>query len=82
MTTKPDAEYAKQGKLNPERWRQIDALFAAALERGPAERSGFLDAECGGDPDLRRSVEELLDNDAEAGNFLESPAFGGRRRRR
>ncbi len=61
--------------MDPERWQQIETLFEAALERSPAERSRLLESECEEDPDLRRSVQQLLDSDAVASDFLESPAF-------
>ena len=46
--------------MTPERWEQVDALFAAALERPPEERQSWLDAACEGDGALRRAVLELL----------------------
>jgi WD40 repeat protein/serine/threonine protein kinase len=49
-------------------------LFLDALDREPAERGPFLNAACGGDHDLRRRVEELLLEQAQVGDFLESPA--------
>lgn len=36
-------------------------LVREALELDPAARSAYLDAECGDDPELRRSVQRLLD---------------------
>jgi eukaryotic-like serine/threonine-protein kinase len=52
--------------MNPERWRQIDRLYHAALERGATERGAFLDESCAGDEELRREVESLLAADEEA----------------
>jgi len=43
-----------------ERWRQVEELLAAALDREPAAREKFLDAACAGDSNLRREVESLL----------------------
>jgi serine/threonine-protein kinase len=43
-----------------ERWRRIEELLAAALDREPAARARFLDAACAGDTDLRREVDSLL----------------------
>jgi serine/threonine protein kinase/Flp pilus assembly protein TadD len=43
--------------------QEIDVIFAAALEREPAERAAFLDDACDGDEVLRREVESLLAND-------------------
>jgi serine/threonine-protein kinase len=46
--------------MEPQRWKEIDRLFAAALERDPAERPAFLNDVCGGDQQLRAEVESLL----------------------
>jgi tetratricopeptide (TPR) repeat protein len=43
-------------ELPPERWQQIDDLFAAALEHPPAERRGFLASACGNDLELLSEV--------------------------
>ncbi|MEO8436146.1 MAG: protein kinase [Pyrinomonadaceae bacterium] len=47
----------------PQRWQEIDRIFAAALEREPAERAAFLGEACAGDELLRQEVESLLAND-------------------
>ncbi len=47
--------------MTPERWREIERLYHAALERDAAERAAFLNEACGGDEALRREVESLLD---------------------
>ena len=60
--------------MNPERWRKVEELFHAALERAPEARPAFLDAACSGDTDLRRQVELLLAKEEQAGSFLEKPA--------
>jgi serine/threonine protein kinase len=64
--------------MDQERWQRVEALFHAALERGPEARQAFLDVECGGDADLQRQVELLLARYEEAGNFLETPAMEDR----
>ena len=46
--------------MKPQRWKEIDGIFAAALEREPAERASFLDGACAGDAQLRKEVESLL----------------------
>lgn len=46
--------------MKAERWRQIERLYHAALEREPDERAAFLDEACAGDDELRREVESLL----------------------
>src|SRR5215831_2795784 len=50
-----------------------ETIFAAALALPPEERAACLDKECGGDADLRRRVEALLNAHAGA-TFLEEPA--------
>jgi len=46
--------------MTPERWKEIKALLAAALERPPDERDSFLNQACDGDRSLRAEVESLL----------------------
>jgi len=60
--------------MNPDRWRQVEAVCHAALERAPAERGRFLDEACAGDVALRREVESLMAQAADARAFLETPA--------
>ena len=61
--------------MDQERWRRVEGLFHAALEREPEARQAFLEVACGGDTDLRRQVKLLLANEEEAGSFLETPAM-------
>jgi serine/threonine protein kinase len=56
--------------FTPDRWQQIDRLFAEALERPGAERAAFLTQACGDDTELRREVEALLASSAEAESVL------------
>ena len=53
-------------RLSPERWKQIDELFAAALELEPSERDAFVRLACEGDEELYREVIALLESEAEA----------------
>jgi eukaryotic-like serine/threonine-protein kinase len=53
----------------------VEQLFEAALALEPTEREAFFDEVCGGDPELRRMVEDLLAEDARAGSFLQHPPF-------
>jgi tetratricopeptide (TPR) repeat protein/class 3 adenylate cyclase len=41
-------------------WTELQDLLAAALDRAPSERDGFLDGACVGRPELRRELTELL----------------------
>src|SRR5262245_41651309 len=59
--------------MKPERWRQIDQLLEAALERQPEERAAFLAVACAGDKSLRLEVESLLRADEAAESFIEEP---------
>src|SRR5262245_50582802 len=59
--------------MTPERWRQAEALYQAALAKIPAERAAFLAAACPDDEPMRREVQSLLD-ESEPDDFLEQPA--------
>jgi serine/threonine protein kinase len=65
--------------MNPERWRQLEDIYHAAMGRAAMERAAFLDEVCAGDEALRRDVEALLaahdQLDGEAADFLNSPAL-------
>ena len=53
----------------------VEQLFEAALALKPEEREAFLEHGCGHDEELRRTVEALLVEDANAGSLLEHPPF-------
>src|SRR5262245_29216248 len=55
------------------RWRRVEELCHAALERDAHDRSAFLAAACGGDVELRREVEALLAHAPTADGFLVEP---------
>jgi len=61
--------------MDPNRWKQIDNLLQAALERPPAQRAEFLRQACAGDQALEREVRSLLASHQESGSFLDSPAI-------
>src|ERR1035441_800805 len=61
--------------MDPERWRTVEGIFHAALEREPEARRAFLEVACGRDTDLQRQVELLLAQGEAAGSFLEIPAM-------
>jgi tetratricopeptide (TPR) repeat protein len=60
--------------MDSERWKRIDNLLHAALERPPADREEFLRQACAGDEALEREVWSLVASDEQAGSFLDSPA--------
>jgi serine/threonine protein kinase/Tol biopolymer transport system component len=59
--------------MSPERWRKIDSLFHAALEKAPAQRSAFIGEAVAGDEGLRRQVESLLQ--IEGDGILDAPLW-------
>src|SRR6266487_3578409 len=61
--------------ITPERWRQIDSVFQATLEREPRERLAFLDSACAGDENLRKEVEALISCDDQQELLIDAPAF-------
>ena len=61
--------------MTPERFRQIDAEFQAALDLTPRERGAYLDQSCGDDPELRAEVESLLATTGENTDFIGSAVY-------
>jgi hypothetical protein len=62
--------------VNPERWKQVNDLFHAALELDASQRPAFLARATSHDAALRQEVESLLAAHSGAGDFLETPAYG------
>ena len=57
--------------MTPERWQEVKAILAGALEQPPDARQAFLDQACA-EPALRRVVESLLAAHEQGdGNLLE-----------
>ena len=64
--------------MDRERWRKVEEIDHAALERAPDARATFLDTACGSDRELRREVESLIvHGDSDAGP-IDSPAWAYR----
>src|SRR5215470_17165244 len=62
--------------MDADRWKQVEELYHAALEREGSGRAAFLEQACSGDEALRRRVESLLAHHEQAsGSFLEEPAL-------
>jgi serine/threonine-protein kinase len=61
--------------MKPDRWRKVDELFEAALEREPNSRAAFLEQACGSDKELRREVEKMLSFDNQAQDFIKTDVF-------
>ncbi len=61
--------------MDPERWKQVDAILQSAMDRAPEELDGFLRNACAGDESLEREVRHLLTLEQRAGSFLQRPAI-------
>src|ERR1035441_9732015 len=61
--------------MDSERWKQVDSLLQAVLERPSEEREAFLRHACSGDQALEREVRSLLTAQQAAEGFLERPAI-------
>lgn len=57
----------------PARWEEVDAILSEALEQPAGERLSFVRERTADDPELGRTIEELLEAEAEATSFLERP---------
>ncbi len=62
-------------RIDPERWRRIDQIFAEALDLDEGARAQHLDEACRDDDALRREVESMLRFARAAKDFLETPAL-------
>ncbi|MGJ5814772.1 protein kinase domain-containing protein [Paludibaculum fermentans] len=54
-------------------WDEVEAIFAAALERPDTEREAFVTARCGSDTDTASEVRKLLEARGRMGDFLQAP---------
>jgi serine/threonine protein kinase/tetratricopeptide (TPR) repeat protein len=63
------------GRMNSERWKQVEALLQTVLDRVPAEREAYLKEACAGDPELEREVRSLAVLAERAEPFLEDAAM-------
>src|SRR5437773_1788482 len=61
--------------MTPERYRQIDQIFQAALGLEPEQRVAYLDEACSGDEKLRQEVDSLITSDEGGLSFIDEPAF-------
>jgi eukaryotic-like serine/threonine-protein kinase len=59
--------------MDAERWREVERVLDAALQRERSEWPAVLDAECVGDAALRREVTTLLERVTVANYFLANP---------
>src|SRR4030042_3603302 len=61
--------------MKPERWKEVERLYNAALECEPTRRSAFLAEACAGEEPLRAEVDSLLAHGEQARSFIEAPAM-------
>lgn len=47
--------------MTPERFRRMEEIYHAACERGHEERSAFLEEACQGDKEIRKRIEQMLE---------------------
>ena len=69
-----DATSDHAPEMTPERWRQVQWLFDAVLEKTPEERPAYLEQVTVADPALRREVASLIRSLESASRFLDGPA--------
>ena len=58
-----------------DRWRALEQLYHAALERVGEERAAFLREACDGDETLLRELQSLLARHEKGEDFLDKPAL-------
>jgi len=63
--------------MNAERWSVVREALASVLETDAPDRPAALDRACGGDEELRRSVESLLALEERAGELMNTAAAPG-----
>jgi eukaryotic-like serine/threonine-protein kinase len=59
--------------MYPERLRQLEELYHAALELPPTARESFIQESCGDDEELRRELDSLLEVKKSSKNLFEKP---------
>ncbi|HZW08792.1 MAG TPA: protein kinase [Phycisphaerales bacterium] len=59
--------------MTPERLRQVEAIFIAAVELPPSQRATFIAEQCRGDEGLRAEVESLLGHASGSVGMLDVP---------
>jgi eukaryotic-like serine/threonine-protein kinase len=62
--------------ISPQRYRQVSAIYAKAVELDPLERTIYLEKACAGDPALRSEVDALVLADSQVSSgFIETSAL-------
>jgi hypothetical protein len=58
--------------MTPKRWKEVERVYHATLQRPPGERPAYLADACAGDEALRAEVESLLRYEQDAARFIEA----------
>jgi len=53
----------------------VEQIFVTALGLDPSKRAAYLQNACGNSPEVKARVEKMLQDDEQAGSFLEHPLF-------
>jgi len=61
--------------MQPERWRRMEELYHAAMEREEDQRAAFLRRSCAGDQDLCGEVESLIAYARQSAGIIDQPAI-------
>lgn len=61
-------------KMTPEKWTKVKDILSQTLRLPVDERPKFIGSACGGDEELKREVENLLDSYEKEDSFLENSA--------
>src|SRR4051812_3898550 len=61
--------------MSPDRWNELQRIFAAAQQQERSTRAEFVRLECRGDVELQAEVEDLLRSNDEAPDYLAKPAL-------
>src|SRR5580698_703881 len=61
--------------MDPQRWKQIDAVLGSAMDLPPEALDEYLRKACAGDQELENEVRSLLKSEERAGSFLDRPAM-------
>jgi hypothetical protein len=61
--------------MNADRWKRLQQIFDGALAQPIERRRAWVEQACGGDTELRREADALLDaHESPDDGFLEQPA--------
>jgi serine/threonine protein kinase len=62
----PQPTQRERGELKPDRWQEISRIFNRAISLDAADRSAYVNENCGTDDDLKAEVERLIESHEKA----------------